>query len=219
MTTALAHFASVPKAQRSQVDYILLDGSGSMSTKWWDMMDAIQGYVDGIKREGVNTHLTLQVFDHNNLDLVERDCDLKDWKSCLDEPIRAYFGGSPVYDAINLMCRKLRDADPARCSILIVTDGDANGVQHTDLNQAKALLDWCRAKGWQVTFIGAEFDNSDQARMLGADKNSAIGVTKAMLTSATSALAKKRARYGLYGENMHYTEEEQTQFGGYLGHG
>jgi hypothetical protein len=114
------------------------------------------------------------------------------------------------------MATRLRDLDPPRASIVIVTDGDENSSRYTDLTQAKALLDWMRAKGWQITFIGAGFNNSRQARALGANEHTAIGVEKMRLTDATGALAKKRARYGLYGESMHYTDEEKQQFGGYL---
>jgi hypothetical protein len=41
-------------------------------------------------------------------------------------------------------------------------------------------------------------------------------VERKHLASAAANLAKKRARYGLYGEDMHWTDEEKQQFGGYL---
>jgi hypothetical protein len=199
---ALEAFKSVPRTQRSQLDYILLDGSSSMQDKWWDSLDAIEAYVQGLKREAVHSHLLLSIAD---------------WKPLREAPIGSDWGMTPLYDAINNMGRELRDLDPPRCSIVIVTDGEENGSKYTTLVQAKAILDWCRAKGWQVTFIGADFANARQARLLGAVEGSSIGVAKANLKLATDALAKKRAAYGLHGTDMHYTDGEQQQFGGYLG--
>lgn len=205
-----------PAAGRSQIDFVLLDGSGSMSPKWMDSLIAIQSYVDVLKEQNINSSLLVQVFDTFDLEYIARDCAIADWKDCAREPFGHHGGSTPLYDAINLMGRRLRDLDPPRCSIVIVTDGHENASRFTTHAQAKAVLDWCRAKGWQITFIGAEFDNASQAKLLGATKGSMIGVSKANLKAATQALGMKRARYGLYGEAMHYTDGEQQQFGGYL---
>lgn len=218
MTTnnSLAHFATTPTKSTIQHDYILLDGSSSMQDKWWDTLDAIQAYVDTVRSENIKSHCIVQVFDSSDLDYIARDCDIADWKAMRVEPIGAHWGSTPLYDAINVMCQRLKDLDPPRCSIVIVTDGEENHSRFTDLHQAKAFLDWCRAKGWQVTFIGANFNNAEQSRALGANEQTSIGVAQRKLTDATTALAKKRARYGLYGESMHYTFDEQENFGGFL---
>jgi hypothetical protein len=209
-------FSTTPTKQTTQYDYILLDGSSSMRDKWWDTMAAIQAYVGTTKDANVNSQVVVQVFDSKELDYMARDVAIKDWIDLQVEPIGAHWGMTPLYDAIQIMGRRLRDLDPPRCSIVIVTDGDENCSSFTDLTQAKSILDWCRAKGWQVTFIGANFDNSEQSRMLGANEKTSLGVSQKRLADATTALAKKRARYGLYGEPMHYTDEEQSKFGGFL---
>lgn len=205
-----------PTKQQTQIDYVLLDSSSSMQGQWWEVLDAIEAYVQGTKSAGIASQVILHSFDSNALDLIQRDVPIADWKPLRQDPIGAYWGSTPLYDAVSLMATRLRDLDPPRASIVIVTDGDENSSRYTDLHQAKALLDWMRAKGWQVTFIGANFNNSRQAQALGANEHTSIGVEKKRLTDATGALAKKRARYGLYGEAMHYTDDEKQQFGGYL---
>ena len=215
MDQALIHKSGALK-NTAQLDYILLDGSGSMRPKWWDMLEAIQAYVDGLKEARVNSHLLLHIFDDSAPDYIARDVSIDAWDDLRKSPVGAYFGGTPLYDSINLMCRRLRDIDPQRCSIVIVTDGEESDSRYTDLIQAKSLLDWCRAKGWQVTFIGCDYNNSDQAGLLGGSPQSSIGVQKRLLADAARNLAKKRQRYGLYGEDMHFSEEERQQFGGYL---
>lgn len=197
------------------IDYILVDGSGSMMDKWFEMLDAIDAYVDGLKTHRVSSHLMLTVFDDHDIDCVQRNCSLDQWVSNKEAPIGLHGGYTPLYDAINVMGRRLRELNPTRASILIVTDGDEN---RSVLSQAhaKTILDWCRAKGWQVTFIGCDFDNAGLAAQLGATPAAAIGVRKQKLTDATQSLAEKRARYGLYGENMHFSEDERQKFGGFL---
>jgi hypothetical protein len=104
---------------------------------------------------------------------------------------------------------------PLKASLIIITDGDENASKTTG-EQAKALLDWCRAMGWQVTFLGCDFENSAQAKLLGANDSNAIGVSAKRLTDATSLLAEKRARYSQYGTDMDMTKDEKTELGGLL---
>jgi hypothetical protein len=187
-----------------------------MGEKWWDSLDAIQSYIDGVKAGNVKSQTMLHLFEGSNVDVIARDCPIDQWKSLREESIDSDWGSTPLYDAIVLMGARLRDLDPPRASIVIVTDGDEAGSKFATLDQARSILDWMRAKGWQVTFIGADFDNRNSAGLLGADQNSAIGVSQKRLSDATSALAKKRARYALYGTPMHWSEDEQQNFGGFL---
>jgi hypothetical protein len=200
--------------QAPQLDYILLDGSSSMMGKWWDTIGALEAYVDVLKSQNINSHGIIQVFDSHNLDNVQRDDTLDNWTSLTD--VGAHWGMTPLYDAINLMGRKLRDLAPPRCSIVIVTDGDENGSRHTNHDQARAILDWCRAQGWQVTFLGADFNNSSQAKLLGADASNSIGVRKALLADAGKSLGEKRAKHALFGDDINFSEDERKNFGGYL---
>lgn len=216
MANNIKHYAALPDTTTTQHDYILVDGSGSMQDKWWDTLDAIDTYVATLKTQNVNSHIILSTFDSYTTDHVQRDQDITDWTTMAQSPIGAGWGSTPLYDAINVMANKLRDINPPRCSIVIVTDGQENSSQYTNVHQAKALLDWCRAKGWQVTFIGADFSNATQAGLLGGDATSAIGVQTKLLSDATRALAEKRARYARTGDPMHWTDAERTQFGGYL---
>lgn len=217
MSNDVQHHSTTPETQKSQVDYILLDGSSSMQDKWWDSLDSIQAYIDGVRAANIHSRTLLHVFCSHDRDQLVRDVPISDWKHVRTEPyIGSHWGMTPLYDAINLMGRRLRDLDPPRASIVIVTDGADTGNEFTDETQARAILDWCRAKGWQVTFIGANFNNAKQARALGANEHNSIGVQQKKLVDAASALAKKRAAYGLYGADMHYTDDEKQQFGGYL---
>jgi len=201
---------------RPQHDHILLDGSASMQYKWWPMLSAIDTYIASLREQQVNSSLTLSVFSGHDLDMLQRDCHISAWTPLREAPIGSTWAGTPLYDAINVSGRRLRDLSPTRASILICTDGDENCSQFTTLDQANAILTWMRALGWQVTFIGCDFNNQHQAKLLGGQTSSAIGIQKHLLTDAAQSLARKRAAYGFTGAPMHWSEAEQQQFGGHL---
>jgi hypothetical protein len=203
--------------QAPQLDYILVDGSSSMMDKWWDSIGALDNFLNVLRDQNIHSQVILHTFDSQDIECVQRDCLLKDVGQLAD--VGAHWGMTPLYDAINLMTRKLAALDPPKCSIVIVTDGEDTSSKVTDVVQARALLDWCRAKGWQVTFIGADFNNMRQAAMLGADASNSIGVQKAKLLEAGRALGAKRVHHAQSGEDINFSEEERKTFGGYLTNG
>jgi hypothetical protein len=211
---ALAKRAALPAGH--SVDYLLIDGSSSMLDKWDTTVAALETYITDIKAAKLNSHVLASVFTSEDCDMLQRDTPLTDFISFYDEPISSHWGLTPLYDAINAAARRLRDLDPSRATLLICTDGEENASSYTDLTQAKAILDWCRAKGWQVIFIGCDFNNSSQAKALGANEDKVIGVQRELLVDAARELAKKRANYGISGTEIHFTEAEQRQFGGLL---
>ena len=199
-----------------QLDYILIDGSGSMIDKWYDTLGALDGFMDTLRGMNIASHGIVHVFDSRTLSIIERDSVIGDWPRFSVSPISCPGGMTPLYDAINLMGRELRELNPPRASIVIITDGDENGSRHTTHTQARAILDWCRAKGWQVTFLGADFNNSRQAKLLGADESNSVGVQKRLIGAAGKLLGEKRVRNALFGEDINFTAEERKNFGGYL---
>lgn len=200
----------------AQLDYILLDGSGSMIGKWDDTLAGLEGYFTTLRAAGLNSHGILHVFDSPNLEYIQRDSAIEHWPPFDRFNVDIPGGGTPLYDALNIAVRNMAALDPERATIVIVTDGDSNGRQQTTRDEAKALLDWCRAKGWQVIFLGADFDNQRDALQLGARKQEFIGVQRARLGEAGEALAKKRLRYGAGGDDIGFSDDEKTTFGGYL---
>lgn len=203
----------------TQVDYVLLDASSSMIDKWWDGLTAVDAYIKGLRANHVASHFHLASFSSHDPQYMWREQLLADTRLMADDPPGPHGGMTPLYDAINLMARKLRDLDPKQASVLVVTDGDENDSSFTTLEQAKQLLNWMRLRGWQVTFIECDFDNTELGQSLGADAKHMIGTSAARLADVAKLLADKRARYGRTGDGIEFTDEERQKFGGYLGHG
>lgn len=202
--------------QSTNLEYFLIDGSGSMMDKWHDTLAGITGYVDVLRSRNIHSWGIAHVFDSHELANIQLDCELKWWPNLAVSPLRMNGFSTPLFDAINYVGRDLRERDPRNASIIIVTDGDENASRHTDAAQARAILDWCRAHGWQVTFLGAEFNNSKQARLLGADESNSIGVQQKKLLDAGKRLGEKRVQNIVHGTDINFTDDEKQQFGGYL---
>jgi hypothetical protein len=206
-----------PNSRPSNLDYIVLDASGSMLSKWLESLQAIDNYVAGLTIDTRIIAVSFTTGTGGNAEFIKfRDCRREDWKPLLLDQPQCRGHMTPLYDAINTSGRECRDINPIHNSVVYVTDGEENASKTTQ-PQAKAILDWMRAKGWQITFIGCDFDNSHQAALLGGNAQSAIGVSKARLVTATKELAKKRNLYSQFGVPMHWSKEDHQQFGGYIG--
>jgi hypothetical protein len=217
MSNKVQTYSSVPQKMESQLDYIVLDGSGSMFMKWQETLQAIDAYVDTLYGSKIATHIKLVQFSSPQIEQLERDGSITDWWPTAGgmESLSMLGGGTQLYDAINRMGLRLRELDPPKCAITIATDGEDRDSK-VSVDQARAVLDWCRAKGWQVTFIGCDFNNEKQGRALGASPQNTIGVQKKLLSEAARSLGRKRARYAVTGDDINFTEDERQQFGGYL---
>ena len=191
-----------------------------MISRWQNACDAIDTYTKGVKNAGVETKVVLATFSGGYAGGIEynvaRDQAVELWSPLGPEPPRCPGGDTPLYDAINISVRAARDENPDECTLVFVTDGGETSSKHTDLTQAKALLDWCRSRGWQVIFIGADFNNNTLVKQLGGGANTAIGAPTKRLTDITSELAKKRAYHAKFGTPMNWSEEDKKKFGGFL---
>jgi hypothetical protein len=189
-----------------------------MTSKWLDSIRAIDLYVDQLA--GLSSLITLTTFNtiHERFNCeIQREATPSTWEPLTHSPIHRPGGGTPLYDAINVMGRALAAENPDRCAILIVTDGQAT-TSATSQEQASQILEWCRAKGWQVTFIGCDFNNLRMAKLLGNDSSNTIGVATARLPEVIRSLADKRKLYGASGSDIGFSDSEKQQFGGYLEH-
>jgi len=201
-----------------QHDFILLDRSGSMSSMWTEAVNSVNAYVKNLADTNVDTGVTLAVFDSNHnggLDFtVLRDRIIpKTWRAVDPKEVEPR-GMTPLNDATGRIV-SLAKAGPAldqqydRVAIIIMTDGHENASRELSVDQAKKLLDECRTKGWQVIFLGANFDNAAQAMAYGAGIGHTIQTSAVNLGATMRATSLKRAAYGVAGTAMNYTAEEK----------
>lgn len=66
---------------------------------------------------------------------------------------------TPLNDAVGRIVARANAGNYDKVAIIIMTDGGENHSRELTVEGAKKLLDDCRAKGWQVIFLGASYDN------------------------------------------------------------
>ena len=202
-----------------QHDFILLDRSGSMEGKWSETLGAVNGYVKKLADDKVDTGVTLAVFDaqDRNLDyVVLRDrITPTTWKP-VDSNEVSPRGYTPLNDAIGKLVKQAQagfnGVQYEKVAILIVTDGHENHSKEVTHAQAKNLLNECRAKGWQVIFIGADFDNQAQATSYNnAAAATLSSIPVAAMAATMSYTAGKRGLYGATGQSINFSDEEKEE--------
>jgi len=199
-----------------QHDFILLDRSQSMADagKWPEAVKAINLYVKKLADDDVDTGVTLAAFDKYNGEFdyrVIRDrITPKTWRP-VDDTDASPRGWTPLNDAIGRMVSQARAAAYDKVAIIIVTDGEENSSKELTVAEAKAQLDDCRKRGWQVIFLGADYDNVAQAASYGTKASSTVQPTVENLAEAMSATASMRTRYGLTGQAMEYDEDTRQR--------
>ncbi len=197
-----------------QHDFILLDRSGSMHGLWAEALGSINAYVQKLADDNVDTGVTLVVFDSHNGKLefnVIRDRIIPStWRSVSrDDAIPR--GWTPLNDAVGQIVSLAKAGNYDKVAIIIMTDGLENASKELNINQAKALLDECRSKGWQVIFLGANFDNAAQAQSYGTQSPATVQAAAGNLRASTTILADKRGLYGATGQSINFTDDEKAQ--------
>ena len=198
-----------------QHDFILLDRSGSMASRWVEALGAINGYVKKLSDDNVDTGVTLVTFDLSgaamSFDIIRDRITPKTWKPVTNEDSEPR-GGTPLNDATGKIVTLAKAGNYEKVAIIIMTDGYENSSKELTVAQAKALLDECRAKNWQVIFLGADFDNAAQAAGYGNAAHSTVAMAAGKMVGAMFATASKRSAYGLTGQAMSYTGQEKKDF-------
>lgn len=182
-----------------QHDFILLDRSGSMSNLWREAINSVNGYVAKLAEDKVDTGVTLVTFDTPDtvmkFDVIRDRIIPSTWKK-VDPKEAQPRGWTPLNDAVGKIVDLARAGNYDKAAIIIMTDGQENASKELTTEQAKALLDDCRAKEWQVIFLGANFDNVAQAASYGTQSRNTVRSSVANLGATMSVMANKRAVYG-----------------------
>jgi hypothetical protein len=198
-----------------QHDFILLDRSGSMDSQWTEAINSVNNYVHELAKQNVDTGVTLAVFDSDHsggLDFhILRDRIIpKTWHDVGYKEVEPR-NGTPLNDATARLITLAEQGGYEKVAIIIMTDGHENASREYSVPTIKAKLDACRAKNWQIIFLGANFDNATQAASYGNMARHTVSSTSANLSASTSTMANKRAAYGVTGQSMSWSDEEKDQ--------
>lgn len=203
----------------SPATFILLDRSGSMSSQWTEAVGAVNAYVETLAAEFPRVRLTLAVFDgHSGRSEFAVLRDGVEVASCakIKEREAPPRGMTPLYDALVRLVASAEEAAAAKTSIVVMTDGEENASREATRETAKAALDRCRARGWDVVFLGAGWDAFDQAAGVGTRSDNTLNAKPESYGATMSLLATRTASYakGTLSAGASFTASDRARAAG-----
>lgn len=196
-----------------QHDFILLDRSGSMGTLWTEALSSVNAYVKKLAEDNVDTGVTLATFDEHNgmqFNVIRDRITPTTWRPVSNTDAEPR-GCTPLNDATGKIVTLAKAGNYDKVVIIIMTDGYENASKELTVEKAKALLEECRAKGWQVIFLGANFDNAHQAASYGNAAGQTISSTAANLAGTMRGMSAQRVNYSATGATMSFTDEDKKK--------
>ena len=163
--------------------YILMDKSGSMSSK---VVNAVKSINDYLKELPEDTNVYFTSFDSNSYDVV-RSTTIKHYDTVMPVEINAR-GGTPLYDSTARLINKAISDAPDKAVFVIMTDGFENCSTDFTFEQIQKLLKSIQnERKWEVVFLGAEFtDVNSQAQGLGIKTGKMRNMDSDVMYAATS---------------------------------
>jgi hypothetical protein len=190
-----------PKRGQCMQAYILLDRSGSMQSLWVEALSSVNAFAKELanKTDGpsVDSHVTLAVFDSQEslqFDTLRRKQSALHWENVTDKDASPR-GMTPLLDAMVRIISLAESDNPDKAVIVVMTDGQENASREVTRDGVKAALDRVKAKGWEVVFLGANFDNIADASSVGVGGDKQMAMSAGRMNESMSRLAKKSRVY------------------------
>lgn len=201
-----------------QHDFVLLDRSGSMTSQWDEALGAINTYVKDLADKKVDTGVTLATFDGVNglrFEIIRDRITPETWRPVSNADAEPR-GMTPLNDATAKIVQLAEAGKYDKLALIIMTDGAENDSRELPGYQGtvavKKMLDGCRAKGWQVIFLGANFDNAAQAASYGTLGGQTVNSSTRNLRATMGKMSDKRADYATGASaTMDWSPEEKDE--------
>lgn len=195
--------------------YILVDRSGSMVDLWKEAIGSINGYVDELKKNKTKGAVTVAFFDDQSFD-IGRSCPFSRFQP-LTEGEYSPRGMTPLYDSFVKLAAMAEEDDNEKTVIVVMTDGHENASKEMSQATVKAKVKSLSKRGWEVIFLGANFDATSTAASAGLASNKFVNSSKMKLSNTMRDLGSRTRAYAgatdtayTAGASMNYTEEDKA---------
>ena len=155
--------------------FVALDRSGSMSgEKWTSAIDSINDYITNLQKEEVEGDVTVIAFDSNmqgnvRLEPILENKSIAYFKRISPEVLTPS-GMTPLYDAAAHVMDLALKSKAERAVVVIMTDGAENSSREYTQISVKQKVDTVTKKGYEVIFLGANFDVSQYTAQAGLNQ-------------------------------------------------
>lgn len=186
---------------------VLIDRSGSMFSLWQQAVDGVNGYVKEIAHSSPDAIVSVAVFDseepYKEIRTNQRANKFKD----LTKVEIAPRGSTPLYDAAGTVLAKAEEDNVERTTVVIMTDGHENCSKEFTKEGIKRQVSRAMKKGWDVIFLGANFDVTTYANDFGIAKGDNLTFSARNFADAFAATATRSATYAATGIKSEYSDE------------
>ena len=194
---------------------IVLDRSGSMRGSEKSTINALNRYLNDLKKAAVKGFITLSTFDSESIEVPINEVhvdDLKDFSTDLLQPR----GGTPLFDAIGLAIFNLENIDSVaenKKVLVIVTDGRENASKEYNYTNIKKMINEKEESGWLIIYLGADHDVFAQAESLNFKKEKIMKYSKVDSEDTFKAVSRATKDFSDGIENKHiaFTEDERRK--------
>lgn len=138
---------------------MLLDRSGSMSSRWEEAVSSINTYIHELK--GTDAELKLVAFDDQSNDVL-RTGDINSMKDLSAWDARPR-GNTPLYDSFMRLAVEAENVNDEKTVMVVMTDGQENASKFFKFEDVRQKMVAFENKDWAVLFLGAEFNDVGKA--------------------------------------------------------
>lgn len=193
---------------------MLLDRSGSMESRWGEALGAINAYVKALGEAEV-TLATFDGMDGLKFEVIRDRVASEAWKDVTPAEA-APRGMTPLYDAFARIVALADAADREKTVVIVMTDGAENASREVSRKDARAAVERCKARGWQVVFLGADFDAFGEAAEIGVAMTGTLNVRTGRYDAAFRKLARRSREFADSTDPspIEFTQEDRDEAAG-----
>lgn len=114
-------------------------------------------------------------------------------------------GSTPLYDATARLIDMADSVNNDKTVVIIMTDGEENCSRRYNLSSIRDRIATCQKRGWEVVFLGAEFNADRIAASYGLGAGKVINSTLENTSSSMEYFARSSTAYATFGAAMDTT--------------
>jgi uncharacterized protein with von Willebrand factor type A (vWA) domain len=168
-----------------------------MAGLWNEAIGSINAYVKGLPAKA---KVTADLFDtgtygQSDTYVRARDTTVNNWQD-ISTTEYSPRGGTPLNDAAGRLLTEVLASKDKKAVVIIMTDGYENASKEFTLAQVKELIKKVEARGFEVIFLGANFDNAEQQAVgYGVAMDKTMNISKGNLESSMRSMSQMTMAY------------------------
>jgi uncharacterized protein YegL len=175
---------------------MILDKSGSMATRWEDVVGGYNSYLNELKADDKTDYrMTVVLFDTNKTVV----CEDEPLASLEPMTVRSYTpsGGTALYDAVGETVSQAKTEDVTKVVTVIMTDGEENSSRNWTYDRVTGLINSKEQEGvWTFIFMGETMKVAVQGQaMMGAYAANTFQYNQAKPSASYRSLAANLVRF------------------------